>query len=147
MSLSSTKMASQVITLELPDNLYRTVNKLAQVPSDRWPKSSKKVWYTPSHHLTTCRPMKPMSLPRCLPWMTLPCGKRAKSRCLNLSKKNYVPFLIARMLAQLTPDNAARLQDLMNAYGRLLVRQSHASLLLARRGYQVPIQQRKSSFS
>jgi hypothetical protein len=41
----------------------------------------------------------------------------------------------------LMPDDAVRLQQLLDAYGRLLVRQSHAWLLLARRGYKVPIQQ------
>jgi predicted transcriptional regulator len=41
---------------------------------------------------------------------------------------------------ELTADEAVQLQDLMDAYGRLLVRQSHVWLLLARRGYVVPPQ-------
>ncbi len=42
---------------------------------------------------------------------------------------------------ELTPDDAVRLQALLEEYSRLLVRQAHAWLLLARRGYHVPIQQ------
>jgi hypothetical protein len=41
----------------------------------------------------------------------------------------------------LTPVSTARLQERLDEYGRLLVRQSHAWLLLARRGYNIPIQQ------
>ena len=42
---------------------------------------------------------------------------------------------------ELTPAAGVRLQELLDETGRLLVRQSHAWLLLARRGYKVPIQQ------
>ena len=42
---------------------------------------------------------------------------------------------------ELTPADDVRLQKLMDETGLLLVRQSHAWLLLARRGYKVPIQQ------
>jgi hypothetical protein len=41
---------------------------------------------------------------------------------------------------ELTPDDTVRLQALLDEYGRLLIRQSHAWLLLAWRGYHVPIQ-------
>jgi hypothetical protein len=49
-------------------------------------------------------------------------------------------LLDAQGEGDITSDQAERLQELMNEYGRLLVRQAHAWLLLARRGYHVPIQ-------
>ena len=42
---------------------------------------------------------------------------------------------------EFSPEDAVRLQALLEEYGRLLIRQAHAWLLLARRGYHVPIQQ------
>jgi hypothetical protein len=40
---------------------------------------------------------------------------------------------------ELTPVEHSRLQALMEIYGRITVRKAHASLLLARRGYRVPM--------
>jgi hypothetical protein len=40
----------------------------------------------------------------------------------------------------LSPIDAARLETLLDIYGRLTVRKAHAWLLLARRGYRVPVQ-------
>ena len=39
----------------------------------------------------------------------------------------------------LEPDESLRLQELMHIYGQLMVRKAHAYLLLARRGYRVPM--------
>lgn len=40
---------------------------------------------------------------------------------------------------QLEQDERLRLQALMHIYGRLMVRKAHAYLMLARRGYRVPM--------
>lgn len=49
--------------------------------------------------------------------------------------------LLERQEAEgLSPQDENRLQELLDAYGRLMVRKAHAWLLLARRGYQVPMQ-------
>ena len=42
---------------------------------------------------------------------------------------------------ELTSAERTRLQDLLDTYGRLTVRKAHAYLLLARRGYRVPMQE------
>ena len=54
-------------------------------------------------------------------------------------------LLDSQSAGALTPADAVRLQDLLDEYGRVLVRQSHAWLLLARRGYNVPIRHPKGS--
>jgi hypothetical protein len=43
--------------------------------------------------------------------------------------------------SELTPAEHVHLQDLLDVYGRLMVRKAHAYLLLARRGYRVPMQE------
>ena len=48
--------------------------------------------------------------------------------------------LDAQAAGELTPVEQARLQELMARYGQLTTRKAHAYLLLARRGYRVPIQ-------
>ena len=50
-------------------------------------------------------------------------------------------LLDSQSAGELTTEESNRLQELMDESGHLLVRQSHAWLLLARRGYKVPIQQ------
>jgi hypothetical protein len=42
---------------------------------------------------------------------------------------------------ELEAPGVARLQELLDAYGRLTVRKAHAYLLLARRGYRVLTQE------
>jgi predicted transcriptional regulator len=132
-----------VITLELPDNLYHTVNKLAQAtkrpladilqeclahtlpPLDDVPADEADI-------LARMSTLDDAAL-----WqastMTLPEPEQDELRSL-LDFQNS---------GELTADAAVRLQELMDEYGRLLVRQSHAWLLLARRGYKVPIQQQQ----
>jgi hypothetical protein len=41
----------------------------------------------------------------------------------------------------LTAAERIRLQEMLTIYGRLMVRRAHAYLLLARRGYRVPMQE------
>ena len=50
-------------------------------------------------------------------------------------------LLDGQSAGELPPADAIRLQDLIDEYGRLLVRQAHAWLLLARRGYTILLQQ------
>ena len=134
-------MPSQTVTLELPDDLYRTAHKLA---------------------IATKRPLAAVlqeSLARILPPLDDVPSEEADALAqlsllddsalwqeskvsLSKSQQEILQTLLDRQSeGELTTDEAIHLQDLMEAYGRLLVRQSHAWLLLARRGYIVPPQQ------
>lgn len=44
-------------------------------------------------------------------------------------------------LDDVSAEQAAHLQELLDTYGQLTVRKAHAYLLLARRGYRVPMQE------
>jgi predicted transcriptional regulator len=136
-------MASQVITLELPEDLYRTVNKLAQAterPLAEILRESLAHTLPPLDDVSADEAdvlARMSTLDDSVLWqaskITLPEPQQEELRTL-LDRQNA---------GELTPDNTLRLQDLMDEYGRLLVRRSHAWLLLARRGYRVPIQQQQ----
>ncbi len=131
----------QTITLKLPDTLYRTASKLAQAsnrplaeilqeglalilpPLDDMPAKEADVLA----HLST--------LDDAALWQV------SRVTMLENQQEELHTLLDLQSANELTPDDDVRLQELMDEYGRLLVRQSHAWLLLARRGYTVPIQQ------
>jgi len=134
-------MSSQTITFELPEHLYRTVSKLAQVtkrplaeilqeslahtlpPLDDVPVEEVDVLA----HMSTLDDAALWHASK----VTMPEGQQEELHAL----------LDCQSAGELTAAGAVRLQELLDEYGRLLVRQSHAWLLLARRGYNVPIQQ------
>lgn len=133
-------MDTQTITLELPDPLYRFATEVAQA---------------------TNRPVAEIiqeSLARALPPLddvpsdefaefarlsTLDDGALWQVASTELSTEEQTELsdlLDAQNARALTSDEHARLLALMELYGRALVRKSHAWLLLARRGYRVPVQ-------
>ena len=61
---------------------------------------------------------------------------------MNVAEQAEMHELLDRQgTDELTPAERARLRDLLDTYGRLTVRKAHAYLLLARRGYRVPMQE------
>jgi len=141
MRLWRVRMPPQTIILELPEHLYRTVSKLAQVtkrplaeilqeslahtlpPLDDVPVEEVDVLA----HMSTLDDAALWHASK----VTMPEGQQEALHAL----------LDCQSAGELTAAGAVRLQELLDEYGRLLVRQSHAWLLLARRGYNVPIQQ------
>ena len=133
-------MSSQTITLKLPESLYRSARQMARV---------------------THRPMEEVlqeSIERILPPLDDVPPEDAKTLAalsmlddselwrearaeLPIDQQKELDSLLERQGAgELTPQEAKRLQALMDEYGRLTVHKAHAWLLLARRGYQVPPQ-------
>ncbi len=136
-------MASQQITLELPDSLYRTVTKLAKVtqrPVGEILQESLAHTLPPLDDIPADEAdvlARMSTLDDAALWQV------SKSTLPEHQQEELQTLLDHQNAGELTHDATARLQDLMAEYGRLLVRQSHAWLLLARRGYQVPIQQQQ----
>ncbi len=133
-------MFTQSIIVELPENLYRSVKQLAQ---------------------TTNRPLADIlrdSLTHTLPPLddvpTEEAEALARLSLLNdpdlwrVAQSNLSPkkrtklesLLTDQSMGKLNNEQQKQLTKLQNEYGRLLVRQAHAWLLLARRGYKVPVQ-------
>jgi hypothetical protein len=134
-------MVSQTITFELPEHLYRTVHILAQVtkrPLAELLQESLMHTLPPLDDVPTeeAEVLAHMSiLDDAALWQT------SAATMPESQQEELHALLDCQSAGALTPDDAVCLQQLLDAYGRLLVRQSHAWLLLARRGYKVPIQQ------
>lgn len=134
-------MPPHTITLELPEALYRTASKLAQVTQrplaeilqESLAHTLPPLDDVPAEEADVLARMS--TLDDAALWqgskVTMPEGHQAELHAL----------LDSQSAGALTPDETTRLQLLLDEYGCLLVRQSHAWLLLARRGYTVPIQQ------
>lgn len=134
-------MPSQTITVELPEHLYRTVHTLAQVTKrplaeilqESLAHTLPPLDDVPAEEAEVLAHMS--NLDDAALWQT------SAATMPESQQEELHALLDCQSAGTLTPDDAARLQQLLDAYGRLLVRQSHAWLLLARRGYKVPIQQ------
>jgi len=134
-------MTTQTITLKLPEPLYRSARQVAEA---------------------TRRPLEAIltdSIARMLPPLNdvspEQAAELAKLTCLDdaslwreahatmnpVEQAKIHELLDHQGASELTPAEHARLQDLLDVYGRLMVRKSHAYLLLARRGYRVPTQE------
>jgi len=134
-------MATQTVTLKLPEPLYRSARQVAEAT-----KQSVEDVLTDS----IARMLPPLddvspeeaaelaklaSLDDASPW-------REARATMNPVEQAMMHELLDRQEgSELTPAEHARLQDLLDVYGRLMVRKAHAYLLLARRGYRVPMQE------
>jgi hypothetical protein len=134
-------MPPQTIILELPEHLYRTVNKLAQItkrPLTEILQESLAHTLPPLDDI----PAEESDVLAHMSTLNDAALWRTSKVTLPESQQEELHALLDRQSAgELTPNDAVRLQELLDQYGHLLVRQSHAWLLLARRGYHVPIQQ------
>ena len=134
-------MPPQKITLELPEELYRTVSKLAQVTN----RPLADILQESRAH--TLPPLDDVSgedaavLARMSTLDDIALWQASRVTIPESQQAELHAMLDDQSAGEPTPAGAARLQELLDAYGRLLVRQSHAWLLLARRGYNVPIRQ------
>jgi predicted transcriptional regulator len=134
-------MLSHTITLALPESLYCTVCTLAQVTK----RPLAEILQESLAHTLPPLDDVPTDEAECLAQMsTMDDAALWHITHVTLSERQQEALhaLLDRQNAgELTPDDAVRLQALLEEYSRLLVRQAHAWLLLARRGYHVPIQQ------
>ena len=134
-------MPPHTITLELPEPLYRTVSRLAQVTK----RSLAEILQESLAHTLPPLDDVPAAEAEVLAHMSNlddPALWHISTVTMPESQQEELHALLDHQSAgDLTPADAVRLQELLDEYGRLLVRQSQAWLLLARRGYKVPIQQ------
>jgi predicted transcriptional regulator len=137
-------MSSHTITLELPEHLYRAASKLAQTTQ----RPLAEILQESLAH--TLPPLDDVSAEEAdhLAQMSMLDDAalwQAGQATLPKTLQQALHDLLDRQSAnELTPAEAISLQNLLDTYGRLLVRQSHAWLLLARRGYKIPLQQPKT---
>ena len=133
-------MTSQTITLELPDPLYRSARRIA----DATKRPIEEIVQESLHH--TLPPLDDVSadeaelLARMSAYDDASLWQEADAVFPPETQAEFQALLNNQSAGELKETDKVRLRSLMDEYGRLLVRRSHAWLLLARRGYSVPVQ-------
>ena len=133
-------MSTQTVTLQLPEHLYRSASQLARVAKR---PLADILQDSLSHTLPPLDDVTPEEAEELARLSQLSDAElwRVTKTALPPEKQEKLASLLTRQSAgELGQDDLAELDGLQNEYGRLLVRQSHAWLLLARRGYKVPMQ-------
>lgn len=133
-------MSTQTVTLELPEALYRSAAQVAQATkrplADILQEGIK-------HTLPPLDDVAPAAAVELAQLSTLTDAElwRVSAALLPTTEQHELQDLLDRQQeGDLPPADQVRLQRLLDAYGRLLVQKAHAWLLLARRGYRVPLQ-------
>ena len=134
-------MPLQTITLELPDTRYRTARKLARVTKRPLAEILQEGLSLALPPLDDVSPQEGEVLAQMSMLDDASLWQVSATTLPEDQQEELHTLLDSQSAGELTTDESVRLQELMDESGRLLVRQSHAWLLLARRGYKVPIQQ------
>lgn len=133
-------MSTQTVTIELPEALYRSAAQVAQATkrplTDILQESIK-------HTLPPLDDVSPAEAIELAQLSTLTDAElwRVSATLLPATEQHELQDLLDRQQeGDLPPTDQVRLQSLLDEYGRILVQKAHAWLLLARRGYRVPLQ-------
>jgi hypothetical protein len=133
-------VAIETVTLELDEPIYRAARRVADMtgqPLDDVLRTSI------AHALPPLDDVPADEAADLAALVLLDDGGlwRAARSELEVEQQAELQELLSRQgNGDLDPPCDARLHELLDAYGRLTVRKAHAYLLLARRGYRVPMQ-------
>ena len=119
-------MTSETVTLQLPEAIYRAARRVAEAthqPLDDVPADQ-------AADLAALALLDDGAL-----WRV------ARGELESARQAELHDLLNRQSAGELDAASSGRLQELLDAYGRLTVRKAHAYLLLARRGYRVPMQE------
>ena len=134
-------MASETVTLQLPEAIYRAVRRVAEATHQ---PLDAVLQATIAHTLPPLDDVPADQAADLAALALLDDGAlwRVARGELESARQAELRDLLNRQSAgELDASSAGRLQELLDAYGRLTVRKAHAYLLLARRGYRVPMQE------
>ena len=132
-------MTVQTITLRLPEPLYRTARQIAQVtkrPIETVLQDSLSAVLPP---LDDIEPNEAAELARLALLDDAALWGEARTLMTQAEQTELQDLLDRQGSKSLTTVEQVRLRELMHVYGQLMVRKAHAYLLLARRGYRVPM--------
>ncbi len=134
-------MTTQTITLKLPEPLYRSARQVAEAtrrPLEAILMDSIARTLPP---LDDVSPAEAAELAKLASLGDASLWREARATMNPVEQATMHELLDRQGASELTPAEHVRLQDLLDVYGRLMVRKAHAYLLLARRGYRVPTQE------
>lgn len=136
-------MTTETITLELPESLYRSAHQIAQATKRPLADVVADSLAHTLPPLDDISPEEAQSLALMSSMDDAALWREAEAMLLPEEAAELQALLDQQSTGTLKGREAGRLRALMDEYGRLLVRKSHAWLLLARRGYKVPVQEQK----
>jgi len=134
-------MTTQTITLKLPEPLYRSARQVAEAtrrPLEAILTDSIARTLPP---LDDVSPAEAAELAKLAGLDDASLWREARATMNPVEQALTRELLDRQGASELTPAEHARLQGLLDVYGRLMVHKAHAYLLLARRGYRVPTQE------
>ena len=129
----------QTIALELSESLYRSARQVAQATQ----KPLETVLQDSIAHtlppLDDVSPEQATALAKLTNLDDAALWRESRAT-MDMAEQAEMHDLLDRQGAgELTSAERTRLQDMLDTYGRLMVRKAHVYLLLARRGYRVPL--------
>ena len=133
-------MITQSITVELPDNLYRSVKQLSRTMNQPVADILLDSLTHTLPPLDDVPPEEADALARLSLLNDADLWRVAQSNLSPQKQMKLESLLTEQSMGKLNDGQQEQLTTLQSEYGRLLVRQAHAWLLLARRGYKVPVQ-------
>lgn len=131
----------QTVTLELPETVYKSAQRLARASH----KSLESILQAGiAHALPPLDDVPPEEAHELAQLALLDDASlwREARRIMSSEQEQALHDLLDRQgEGELSNKQRAQLEQLMQVYGQLTVRNAHAYLLLARRGYRVPMQE------
>ncbi len=132
---------TQTVTVELSGSLYRSARQVAEATR----KPLATVLEDSLAHILPPLDDVPPEDAQELAWLSslddAALWREARAEMTDTEQAEMHKLLDRQGAGELTDAEHGRLQKLLTAYGRLTVRKAHAYLLLARRGYRVPMQE------
>lgn len=132
---------TQTVTLELPEALYRLAHQVAEAtgqPVEEVLQASIAHALPP---LDDVSPEEAASLAQMALLDDAALWQEARAMMSTEEQARLEDLLEQQGSEALSTAETSRLEALLERYGQLTVRKAHAWLLLARRGYHVPMQQ------
>lgn len=133
-------MDTYSVTIQLPERLYRSAYQLAQTTKRPIADILRESLNHTLPPLDDVPPEEAEALAQLSLFSDTDLWHVAQSNLSPEKQEALESLLMMQNMGELDKNGQKHLADLQDEYGRLLVRQSHAWLLLARRGYKVPLQ-------
>ncbi|MEZ4729135.1 MAG: hypothetical protein R3E79_18530 [Caldilineaceae bacterium] len=137
-------MSTLTVMVELPESLYQSATQLAQVTN----QSLGTILQESLAHTLPPLDDLPVHEVQALAHLSLLKDDelwRISAETLTVDEQAELDVLLyGQSAGNLSLRQQSSLQKLLDRYGDLLVRRAHAWLLLARRGYHVPVQEKRA---
>lgn len=131
----------QTVTIKLPEPLYRFARQVAEITKQPLEVILRDSIAHTLPPLDDVPPEEAVELAELTGLDDSTLWREARATMTAAEQAEMHELLDRQEAGELTSSERARLQDLLDTYGRLTVRKAHAYLLLARRGYRVPMQE------